>query len=460
MMSIGSDHRSFLGKPILSETRVGLMTRLVPGLVIGPNVRVGPRPSSMGAPPPTQGFETSTPNKSGHARGSSSSIDWTPVRNASTSVTTPDMSLRQRLRHKASFSLPNISPADFTDVRSSVLECGRDLPEYGVDLPHIPSNLSPVAEEPDRSLGSLALGVLHADQIGMDSMISEDEAMAQEMEQVLAMDTPTRAEFVISPPLSSYASGRLSRASRQSGLSYKTDDEAPPIPDISRFSSSTDEESHPLVLTSNVNFSRPRRLQPQTSMPTMSHPHPPPLQHQTSYPSIAAVTNDLKRSSVIEAHPPLNARTLNNKKSNETMHSHMSSITDENHGRYDDAEEFRPSRQELTLVKQLRERAQSAQGHSEGAAKPQTQRIKGLRPLQLVSDKNNNRMSLPIQRVAVLGDKPGQGQGQGQMERVIQLQKGSNGTKGSKRSTGKENRSVHKGSATSGVSAGVGGLRI
>jgi hypothetical protein len=414
----------------------------------------------MGPPPPSQQFETSTPYKSGHSRGSSSSIDWTPVSNTSASVTTPDVSLRQRLRHKASFSLPNISPADFTDVRSSVLECGRDMPEPGIDLPLIPSNLSPVAEESDRSLGSLALGVLHADQIGMDSMISEDEAMAQEMEQVLAMDTPTRAEFVISPPLSSYASGRLSRASRQSGLSYKTDEEAPPIPDMSRFSSSTDEESHPLVSTSNVNFSRPRRLQPQTSMPTMSHPHPPPLQHQVSYPSIAAVTNDLKRSSVIEAHPPLNARTLNNKKSNETMYSHLSSITDENHGRYDDAEEFRPSRQELTLVKQLRERAQSAQGHAEGASKPQTQRSKGLRPLQLVSDKNSNRMSLPIQRIAVLGDMAGQRQGH--MERVVQLQKGSNGTKGSKRSTGtgKENRLVHKGSATSGVGAGVGGLRI
>ena len=409
-------------------------------MVIGPNVRVGPRPASMGAPPPAQ---TSSANTSGHTRASSSSIDWTPTRNTSgnTSGELATPSLRQRLRHKASFSLPNISPADFTDVRSSMDECG---PEQGVDLPHIPYNLSPVAEESDRSLGSLALGFLHADHIGMDSIISEDEAMAQEMEQVMAMDTPTRAEFVISPPLSSYASqsGRVSStASNRSALSYNIHEEAPPVPDMSRYSL---DESHPLVSTANVNFSRPRRLQPQTSMPTMSHPHPPPLQHQTSYPTIPAMTTDLKRSSVIEAHPPLNARTLNNKKSNETMHSHMSSFTDESHGRYDDAEEFRPSRQELTLVKQLKERAQSAQGQHEGA-KPQV--IKGLRPLQLVSDKNMNRASLPIQRGAVLKET-------GRLERITQLQKVSNGPKISKRSVGsdKENMSVKKGSATSGTS--------
>jgi hypothetical protein len=390
--------------------------------VIGPNVRVGPRPASMGAPPPAQ---SSFANTSRHTRGSSSSIDWTPTRNTSgnTSGEPATPSLRQRLRHKASFSLPNISPADFTDVRCSMYECGR---EEGVDLPHIPFNLSPVAEESDQSLGSLAFGFLHADRIGMDSMISEDEAMAQEMEQVMAMDTPTRAEFVISPPLSSYASnsGRLSsRASNRSALSYNIHEEAPPIPDMSRYSL---DESHPLVSTANVNFSRP------------------PLQHQTSYPTIAAVTTDLKRTSVIEAHPPLNARTLNNKKSNETMHSHMSSFTDESHGRYDDAEEFRPSRQELTLVKQLKERAQSAQGQHEGS-KPQV--TKGLRPLQLVSDKNMNRASLPIRRGAVLKET-------GRLERITQLQKGSNGPKTSKRSVGsdKENLSVKKGSATSGTS--------
>jgi hypothetical protein len=122
----------------------------------------------------------------------------------------------------------------------------------------------------------------------------------------------------------------------------------------------------------------------------------------------------------------------------------MSSFTDESHGLYDDAEEFRPSRQELTLVKQLKERAQSAQGQHEGS-KPQV--TKGLRPLQLVSDKNMNRASLPIQRGAVLKET-------GRLERITQLQNGSNGPKTSKRSVGsdKENVSVKKGSATSGTS--------
>jgi hypothetical protein len=138
----------------------------------------------------------------------------------------------------------------------------------------------------------------------------------------------------------------------------------------------------------------------------------------------------------------------------------MSSITDEHHGRYDDAEEFRPSRQELILVKQLRERAQSAQGFTEQPVptKSQTQAARtrqgGIKPLQLLADKNANRMSLPLQpgRVGMLADKF--------ESRVVE--KASTGTKASKRSkasSGKENRSVQKGSGTSGVSFG-GGLRV
>ena len=401
--------------------------------------------------------------------GSSSSIDWTPQASRTTTdadFSTPVASLRQRLRHKASFSLPNISPADFTDVRRSVLDCGRD---EGVDLPHFPHDLSPVAEESNTSFGSLALGVIHADRIGLDSIISEDEAMANEMEQVMGMDTPTRAEFVISPPPDSFISRRMSsRASYRSEMSSsRTDEVVPPMPDTYKSSSGT-EDTLPSSLKAEVNFSRPTpRLHTQPSIPTMSHPHPPPLHNQPSFPSITSVSV-AQRTNVTSAHPPLQARTLNNKQSNETLRSQASgtSSADDHAHRFEDAvEEYRPSRSELILVKRLKERA------AETTKKPAASGAVNegpLRPLRLLADRQRqqNRMSeplpLPSKRVSVLADIKRGSSGMDSPDRpapTARAQKGGGRlSKKSKTPSGKENVSVHKGSGLSSVSGG--GIRV
>lgn len=436
----------------------------MPGVTIGPNTRVGPRPSSMETPKDKRASASSSRSRAGgdaagpshRARGSSSSIDWTPqsLQTMNADSSTPVASLRQRLRHKTSFSLPNISPADFADVRRSVLDIGRD---EGIDLPHFPHDLSPVAEESNRSFGSLALGVIHADKIGLDSMISEDEAMANEMEQVLGMATPTRAEFVISPPPESFISRRISsRASCRSGMSYRTED-VPPVPETHRSSSRT-EDTLPSSLKAEVNFSRPTRLQTQPSIPTMSHPHPPPLHNQPSFPSITSISL-AQRTNVTSAHPPLQARTLNNKQSNETLRSQASGLSsgDDHAHRFEDAvEEYRPSRSELILVKRLKERAETTGVALKKAAPTQEG---PLRPLRLLADRKNNRMSeplpLPSKRVSVLADI---NRGSDMSQRVPQ--KGGRLSKKSKTPSAKdkENISVHKGSGLSTVS--IGGIRV
>lgn len=415
------------------------------------------------------GRDAAGPSRRTH--GSSSSIDWTPQTSRTTTdadFSTPVASLRQRLRHKASFSLPNISPADFTDVRRSVLDCGRD---EGVDLPHFPHDLSPVAEEPNSTFGSLALGVIHADRIGLDSMISEDEAMANEMEQVMGMDTPTRAEFVISPPPDSFISRRMSsRASCRSGMSSRIEEVVPPMPDAFKSSSGT-EDTLPSSLKAEVNFSRPTpRLHTQPSIPTMSHPHPPPLHNQPSFPSITSVSI-AQRTKVTSAHPPLQARTLNNKQSNETLRSQASGISsaDDHAHRFEDAvEEYRPSRSELILVKRLKERAAET---TKKPTAPMTVNEGGpLRPLRLLSDRQRqqNRMSeplpLPSKRVSVLADIKRGSSGMDSPERpgpgpTARAQKGGGRlSKKSKTPSGKENVSVHKGSGLSSVSGG--GIRV
>lgn len=478
-MSTGCHPVFCQGKSLFQRLGPGVdVHSLVPGLTIGPNVRVGPRPVSMETPKskaaPFEFRPTPDAPRSTHRdRASSSSVDWTSPSMAGQAIThsTPVASLRQRLRHKASFSLPSISPADFTDVRRSFHDCGRS--EEGVDLPLIPHELSAVAEESNDTFGSLALGVIHADKIGLDSMISEDEAMAEEMERVMAMDTPTRVEFVISPPPDSFISRQISsRASCRSDYSSKTTEEVPPIPDLSKVSLSTDVSTTITASSSSdpnaqVNFSRPTRLLTQPSLHIMSHPHPPPLHVQRSMPSIAAIST-APRTNVTEAHPPLTARTLNNKQSNETLRSQISTMSssDDHVHRFEDAvEEYRPSRSELLLVQRLKERAEATK--SKAAPGQKARPVSGLRPLKLLSDRNDNRMSalpstLPTnKRISVLVDQGAAGIDDPRPQKGSDASSGppmTGAKKRSKASTGKENRSVQKGSGLSTMSGG--GIRV
>lgn len=239
-----------------------------------------------------------------------------------------------RNRHKPSLSLPTFSP-DFSQYRRSVEEDR----EQGIDLPPIPHDLSTVAEESDRSHPT----VFNSSPVEVGNVsetISEEEAMAKEMEQVMSLDTPTRAQFVVSPPASSY--GRSSRASQHSDKTSTSVDQAPSLPDL-----------------------------PQ-SRPSAAVPIPLKLAHRVSLTSIPG------HHAVSHPHPPLRMR-----RSNETISSGETRLSP-------NLTLFKPSKDELTRIKHLKERALASK-----------QLPREFRPLQLVNQQDEGVKRLP--RMSAVG---------------------------------------------------------
>jgi hypothetical protein len=351
------------------------------------------------------------------------------------------------LRHKSSLSLPTIDTAeddDFDGIRRSFDECGRDEAGYetGMDLPPFPVDfsrprpreLSPVSEKDENtttsSLGEMAALARRAEanlksayspasiatasrtrlesnasaDVGMTSIISEDEALAQEMELVLAMDTPTRAEFVISPPPSEFTPTSRWASTRSSSRQSYADSTTPLRPQVSsntlRSKDSSGSIASEYTYTYSItdattdgeggtdspappvpelpgNFRYPTAYQP----PVISHPHPPP----------SAASFDAHRP--VKPHPSLHS--LVPRKSIETISSQSSG-----EALSPIRPEWKPSRKELELVKVLKERAgQTRKEDAKAKADKQEEAVKrqsqsqGLRPLQLVSDKQANRLS-------------------------------------------------------------------
>lgn len=242
------------------------------------------------------------------------------------------------------------------------------------------------------ALSDFAPTILHGEMIGMnsfDSFETIDEEMAEEMERVMYMDTPMRSDFVISPPPSGPSStgqtGRLGSMASDMPLPSmgSTAPEYASTAMTTVTETSTEASTIPAVVQ-NFRYST-------YAVPVTSHPHPPPLQ-----PSSAVVIPDLV--TLADAHPPLHG--LANKKSTETFRSDTTSATAST-ASPTPAPEFRLSRQELLLVKQLQARqGQSAMGTYGDKDKDKEnvgpQKRRGLRPLQLVSDRNSNRMSAPL----------------------------------------------------------------
>ncbi|WVQ83921.1 hypothetical protein IAT38_006065 [Cryptococcus sp. DSM 104549] len=417
----------------------------------------------------------------------------------------------QVLNHKVSFGLPRLQKEDFTeDLRKSFDELSRpSAAEYdsagGIDLPPIPNNLarrsalSPVTERTEDRTGSdssmvlskscmedmhlaLQLGAspsarsLAADPLSppmpgyayhdiplgnsslANSMNTDAEEAVEEMERMMAMDTPTRAEFVISPPPSSYAaaSGRTSQASDRSATTSMSGttttstcmsavgydglpDDAPPVPDLPS----------------------PYR-QPAYPPAVLSHPHPPPLSHSASASTFGPINTN--RFSVQEPHPPLHR--LLPKKSTETMHSTWTASESEVSMPTPPPRvpEFKPSNAELRRVKELSERnadreevvekgrSQSAMGYRKDKPNEVAAR-KGLKPLRLVADRQANRLSMPMPTSMTVGQKVKK------FEVLLEGEAGSKVSLGAKSAKGKENERTGKMSSGSGVS-GVRGLRV
>lgn len=519
---IGSLLESCLGKQDhpASSRRLRLIISLVPNIRIGPDVRVAPGPAELAARRASQlvmeaddaamaqfrhSLDISTPHRNGHFRGHSSSVDFglSPDFSGAMASTPHGSEVRNRLRHRKSFSLPSINPIDFADVRRSFDDCGRDgtpqrpgdsgaVGDMGIDLPPVPAHmsrrdLSRVTERDEANesslmretindmgqailalsspvskgdttasdvssrmdLADLAPIILHGDKLNASvssSIRSEEELMAEEMEAVLAMDTPTRAEFVISPPASSYASsmgGRDSRASLRTTRSRMSMDDIPPVPH-SRFSTvhtpvptqtnfdqftDAEEPQEPAqdvsLEMSELGSQYGSPLSHATSLPSMAyaHPHPPPVHYSTSIPNFS------RPAQITSAHPPVPVKQLQMHrptKSTETIAS------DATHWTTTDAEsdasplrvteEFTLSRHEVMRLQQLKERryqmdqtlqhakskqcgeseenrSKSALGHrdqerqkrKEVEKKPRRE----LRPLEL-AERAENRLSMPL----------------------------------------------------------------
>ena len=262
------------------------------------------------------------------------------------------------------------------------------------------------------------------------SMQSHEEEMAEEMERVMAMDTPTRTEFVISPPPSSYASSFGSRSNSRASHRTTTSEDAPPVPKLDwRFSTPgqsdcqfTDaEEDLPLVPRTLSDISSPQISELDQSVHvtggfTFAHPHPPPIHQLGTKPSYTSLSHGL--TSVPSPHPPIAMQTLKSKNSSETMRSDMTGTTvttDATPHRIweTEGEPFKPSKQELMMIKTLKERREIARTSVQlDQLEPAKSTVKRSRSalalrspekpqrLQQISDSNANRSPLPAVEVA------------------------------------------------------------
>ncbi|WWC87315.1 uncharacterized protein L201_002204 [Kwoniella dendrophila CBS 6074] len=230
------------------------------------------------------------------------------------------------------------------------------------------------------------------------SIMTNDEDL-EEMERVMAMDTPTRAEFVISPPLN----GRDSRASDRSSstnYTYSTSDYTATTTTTTTTTTMTDtninDSPAPPVPALPIEYRQPAY---PTTAAVLSHPHPPPLHilnQQNSH-------NLIRQQSmpIINAHPPI--QSLLPKRSTETLHSDASSVSASTSAISElqtPKMKAQKSRKELKLVEELNKRnsklpqlrSQSSLGHrsKENNEMISVAEKRGLRPLTLVTDNNTN----------------------------------------------------------------------
>lgn len=369
------------------------------------------------------------------------------------------------LVHKSSFGLPRLREDDFTaSVRKSFEALSRSILPYdvrstGIDLPPIPRSLivshhdlSPVTESQEgnfcetvmilsrsctedmhlalqlvasSSNQSIAKGTKeHVRALSVSSGSSLDSPTDNEvqdaveaMERIMAMDTPTREDFVISSSLSTYTapSGRLRSASDISVSTSASSAIADTKPGTYHVGGST--EDRPLIPSIPAAYGR------SSGLPVVvSHPHPPPLARTPSSSTFSLrEQTDLRLFCIPEPHPPV--QQLLPKSSSDSMHSASSRIGSESSDREQTFQPksrgYEPSKMEMKIAKQLdeRNRWRSIEANScergtkanKPALKLAAQRNNGstfestaptgpLKPLQVIADKQTNRTSLNIPR--------------------------------------------------------------
>ncbi|WWC59032.1 uncharacterized protein I303_101578 [Kwoniella dejecticola CBS 10117] len=319
------------------------------------------------------------------------------------------------------------------------------------------------------------------------SILTNDEQL-EEMERMMAMDTPTRTEFVISPPPPS--DGRSSRAS-EIRSSSRASDRSVSSCDTSTTTYTSTTSSTPA--RSSIHYAHTTPAPPVPTLPfeyrqpayPAAHPFPsmppPPsgLTRQLSMPS-------LTMSMSMQAHPPIQS-FLRNNRSTETLHSVSSGSTNPTPKIQI---RHQQSKRELKLVQALEKRnspiengnskatSKSAMGFTsssntdagvKGKIKKSVVEKRGLRPLTLVTDNTSNvnvgrRSSQPLsgntKKLTVLYDTEGEKDNGSKTSLTTATSKGMvMGKMSTGSGTGKENEK--KGSKTSVGPAvvGVRGLR-
>ena len=291
-------------------------------------------------------------------------------------------------------------PNESVLMRQTLSEMGPALSAFDTSLRTISRDVSYSRTNHEAWSDSVPV-LLRGEAIGMSSSIAslatDEELMAQEMESVFDMDTPTRSKFIDSSPL-----GRPT-ISETRLASFNCDTSGSPVPSFKSAASvllpEQDKSPTDILTDHEVNASTPNFRYSTYALPLTSHPYPPPL-----HPSDSIVIPDL--IAIPAAHPPLH--NLVNKGSTETMRTETSTTTGST-ASPTPIPEFRPSRQELILVKQLKlRRSQSAMGFYEDTKADEGEGVgigsrRGLRPLRLMADRDANRMSAPLPVVGAKG---------------------------------------------------------
>ncbi|WWD08100.1 hypothetical protein V865_006211 [Kwoniella europaea PYCC6329] len=319
------------------------------------------------------------------------------------------------------------------------------------------SNLKPKMSDDSTHTGDLSI---------VNSISTNDENL-EEMERMMAMDTPTRTEFVISPPpgsTSGSGSGRDSRASDRSVSTFTS------AYTTTTTTTTTNDSPLPPVPSLPLEYRQP-------AYPVYSHPHPPPSNTLNVQGSSSILARQISMPN-IGTHPPVQSLLPKARKSTETLHSTNSTSFSSSvmqtpiNDRTDNEHRVlhQPSKRELRIVKALEERnnqprSQTSLGFNDSKEpKRSVVEKRGLRPLTLLADNSSNankRSSVVLPSLKSAGQVEGNGLKKLSIlsdDNDIVTRSKSSMEGGGKMSMGSGKENVRNGSKVStGSGVGVGG---
>ncbi|WWD00153.1 hypothetical protein V866_007061 [Kwoniella sp. B9012] len=412
------------------------------------------------------------PNFDNHEGGdheeSSNGIDLPPIPTTMTLKHKPSLSRVSELTEEPTLALSNDSAYQQENGNDS----SAIFSQSALEDMHLALALGTTTPSSQRQNGSNSINFrpkmsddsTHTGDLSIVNSISTNDENLEEMERMMAMDTPTRTEFVISPPPGSTSgasgSGRDSRASDRSVSTFTS------AYTTTTTTTTTNDSPLPPVPTLPLEYRQP-------AYPVYSHPHPPPLNTLNVQGSSSILARQISMPN-IGSHPPVQSLLPKARKSTETLHSTNSTSFSSSVMQTPNKREMnhQPSKKEMKIVKALEERnnqprSQTSLGFNDkDKEKKSVVEKRGLRPLTLLADNLSNpnaskrsSVALPslksarqvegngLQKLSILSDD----------DVIATRSKSSMG--GGKMSVGSGKENVRKGSKIStGSGVGVGGI--